>query len=485
MSLRVQTFSGVRWTTVSSFGRALLQVTQLAILTRLLTPADFGLVAVVAAIVAILQIFSDAGVSNAIIHYQDITESEMSGLYWLNIGISSFLALLVALLSTWLGVWYHQPKLRGLLLIGAMTLVAGAVGQQARVVAQKHLRFSDLAKVELAGAIAGSVAAISLALLGWGALSLVVGSFITAAITSLMACVYLSVGWRPPTLVPVGEISRFIRFGLFIMGNNLANALNSQIDVLLGGRLLGAYAIGFYSVPRDFASRLAAVINPVVTEVSLPVMAKAQGDRLILKKIYLQMLRMIASVSFPIYVALSIFAGEVVHILFGEQWQPTVPLLRLLACWALLRSISNPVGSLLIALGRPGLSLTWNAALLCVMPPTIWLGAKFGAIGLATVLTLLAAVLYVPNWYFLVRPLSGAGLGEYAAQVAVPLGSALFAGFAGYICAEPFRGDYPRLVVGGLVGGLVYLMCSSVFNRPWINAMKELLSTRLSMRWTS
>lgn len=478
MSLREQTFSGVRWTTLSSLGRALLQVFQIAILARLLTPADFGLVAVVAALMAILQIFSDAGVSNAIIHYQDITPTELSSLYWLNVGISTLLGLLLAFLSPWVSLWYHEAELRPLFMIAALTLVVGALGQQARIVAQKNLRFADLAKVELGGALAGSAVAVALALLGGGAYSLVTGSLAAAASGTLLAWVYLAEGWRPRLALSATEIHRFLRFGVYIIGNNLANAFNSQVDVLLGGRLLGAQAIGLYSVPKDFSSRLAGIINPVVTGVSLPVMAKAQADATLLKKLYLQMMRMTASVSFPVYVALAAFAGEVVRVLLGHQWQSAVPVLRLLACWALLRSTGNPVGSLLMALGRPDLSFHWNLALLLIMAPAVWLGSQFGLIGMAIAITLVAALLYVPNWYFLVRPLCGANFGEYTAQVAVPLGLSLVAGVAGYFSAQLFVNDLARLAMGMLAGGAVYLGLSWYLNRAWAGAMIELIGMR-------
>jgi lipopolysaccharide exporter len=475
MSLREQAFSGVRWTSFSSLGRALLQVVQIAILARLLTPADFGLVAVVAALMAILQIFSDAGVSNAIIHYQNVTATELSSLYWLNVGMSVLLGVLLALLSPWMSLWYHEPELRGLLIIAAFTLVVGALGQQARIVAQKNLRFAKLAKVELGAALTGSVVAVAFAMRGGGAYSLITGSLAAAASGTLLAWLYLAEGWRPALTMSAREIGKFLRFGVYMVGNNLANALNSQVDVLLGGRLLGARTIGLYSVPRDLSSRLAGVINPIVTEVSLPVMAKTQADRMLLKRLYLQVMRMIASVTFPIYVVLAIFAGDVVSLLFGNQWEAAVPLLRLLACWALLRSISNPVGSLLVALGRPDLSFKWNVALLLIVPPTVWIGSRSGVTGMATAMTILAALLYVPNWYFLVRPMCGAELGEYSKQVAVPFGLSLVAGLVGYIGAGPFVRDLARLAAGGVVGGVVYVALSYSFNRTWVAAMRELL----------
>ena len=125
MKLRHQAFSGVRWTTFSSLGRAVLQFLQIALLARLLTPADFGLIALVIAIMAFLQVFADAGISNAIIHYQDIAQEQLSSLYWLNVSVSVVMALMLAASSYWVAKWYNQPSLQYLLMLAAITLVVG------------------------------------------------------------------------------------------------------------------------------------------------------------------------------------------------------------------------------------------------------------------------------------------------------------------------------------------------------------------------
>jgi lipopolysaccharide exporter len=479
VSLRKSTFSGVRWTSVSSLSRVLLQLLQVAILARLLTPADFGLVAVVLAIIAVVQIFSDAGVSNAIIHYQDVTPRELDSLYWLNAGSAAILALVLIALSPWLARWYAQPQLRPMLAIAASTLFVGALSQQLRVVAQKKLRFMELAMVELGGALVGCGVAITLAVLGARAYSLLLGSFGTAAATTGLAWMFLSDGWRPRAHMAWDDIQRFVGFGVYIIGNNLANTFNTQVDVLLGAQLLGASSIGLYSVPKDVSLRLASVINPIVTEVSFPVMASAQADRGLVKRLYLQMMRMTASITFPAYVAMGVFAPEVVQVALGREWAKAAPLLRILAAWALFRSIGNPVGTMLMALGRPGRSFAWNVALLAVMPPAIWMGSRLGGLqGMALALTILAILIYLPNWYFLVRPLCGAQLGEYTYQLAVPLFISLLAGMGGYLAAAPFVHSVPRLIVGGSVGAAVYLGASLVLNRPWSLAMVELVGLR-------
>jgi lipopolysaccharide exporter len=286
----------------------------------------------------------------------------------------------------------------------------------------------------------------------------------------------LSEGWRPQARFRLAEIRQFIKFGAFMVGNNMASTFNSQIDILLGVRLLGVQSIGLYSVPKDLSLRISNIINPIITQVGLPVMAKAQGDEALLKRVYLQTMLMTASANFPIYLVLGLFAPEIVHLLLGQQWHDTIPLLQIFSVWALLRSTGNPVGSLLMARGRADLSFKWNIVWLFIMPPTIWWGSQFGVSGMAIAMAALSVLSYWPNWYFLVRPLCGAKLGEYSMQMAVPLVLSIIAGMASYLSTYLFVGDLLRLAIGVSVEGLVYLGLSWRFNRVWVDAMLELIA---------
>lgn len=479
MTLRKQTFSGVRWTTFSSLGRAAVQFLQIAILARLLAPSDFGLIALVVAIMAFLQIFADAGVSNAIIHYQEIRQEQLSSLYWLNVSVSVLLALTLAASSGWVSAWYQQPELQYLLMLAATTLIITAFGQQLRIVAQKNLRFAELAKVELFGVLAGFCVSVVLAFAGAGVYALMAGTLSTAAVICLLAWLRLSEGWRPLARLRLDEIRQFIKFGAYMIGNNLANTFNSQIDVLLGGRLLGVQAIGLYNVPKNLTLNVQMVINPIVTNVGLPVMAKVQHDMAQLKRVYLQTMRMTASVNFPIYVAMGLFAPEIVHFMLGEKWSDSIVLLQIFAVWGALRSTGNPVGSLLFATGKAKLSFKWNMALLVFIGPTIWVGSQFGVHGMAFSMTGLMAILFVPGWYFLIRPSCGATLVEYSEQIAVPFVLTVSAGIFSYGVVQMLDGQLVRLMVGLVVGGLIYVALSSWFNRVWVGAMMELITGRL------
>ncbi|MCK9460552.1 MAG: MOP flippase family protein [Proteobacteria bacterium] len=477
-SLKRQAFSGVRWTALSSVVKLGLQLVQMVILARLLAPSDFGLMAIVASVMAFLQIFADAGVSNAIIHYQDIDETQKSSLYWLNIGASTALAAIVVAASPLIARFYGDMEIRPLLMLTCTGMIVDAAGLQIRIVAQKELAFAALTAVDLPASLVGFVTAVAVAFGGGGVYSLVLGGVATAVTRTALNWILLSRGWRPRLVFNLPSIAGFLRFGAYMIGNNLVNTFNSQVDIMLGGKLLGASAMGLYSVPRNLSLRVAMMINPIVTQVGMPVMAKAQGDAALLRQVYLQTIRMVSSVNFPIYVGLAVFAPEAVRLLLGEKWAGVVPLLQVFACWGLLRSTGNPVGSLLLAMGRADLAFKWNLVWMFITPPAIWIGSRFGATGMAVAMFGVVAVGFVPNWYFLVRSQCGAKFGEYLVQMIVPFVLSAVAGLAGFAAAWPFTAPPIRLIVGVAVIGAAYLALSAVFNRVWLDAMRELLGFR-------
>jgi O-antigen/teichoic acid export membrane protein len=456
-------------------GRAGLGFLQVAILARLLEPADFGMMAIVAAVIAFAQIFSDMGVSNAIVHHQRVSQEELSSLYWLNVLAGAGMTLLLLFASPLIAWFYGAPSLQPLLMVVSISFLVVAIAQQLRVVAEKELRFAELARIELAAAIFGFVTAVAWALNWPSVFALVAGMIASNLLTTILSWRSLANGWRPMRRLKLAEIRHFLGFGGYTMANNLVNTFNMQADIFIGGRFLSAPALGVYSLPRDLSLRVAGIINPIVTRVGLPVMAKAQHDQTFLKNVYLKTLRMTASVNFPIYLALAVFAPEVVALLFGPQWGDAVPLLRILALWGLLRSTGNPVGSLIFAVGRADLAFKWNLAMLLVVAPVLWFGVQHGDKGMVIALLAMAVVLAVPGWYVLVRPLCGAGFTEYFQQLLTPLMVGLLSSSIAYVAISPFGDIGVRLGLGLSIGGLSYLILSRLFNRIWYEAMAELL----------
>ena len=474
MNLRQQAFSGVRWSSISALARAGASFLQLAILARFLEPADFGRMALVFAVLALAQLAADLGVGAAVIQQRRISGEQLASLYWLGVAAGGSLAALVVLASPWVAAFYGEPMLQPLLSIVAFGMLIESLWAQLRLLAEKELRFARLAQVEIAASLAGLAVSASIAVQGGGAYAIACGALATSIAGAALGWLLLSDGWRPALRLRPSEIRGFLSFGAYAMANNIVNTVNVQIDVMLGLRVLGATAMGLYSMPKNLCTQIVGTLNPMVMRVAFPLMAKAQEDTGQLRSYYLQVMRLTASSNFPVFIAIAAFAPEITRLVFGPQWDEAVPLLRVFAVWALLRSTGNPVGSLLLARGRIDLGFRWNLAWMGVFAATAYVGSRFGALGMAVALVTVGAVGQLPNWYFLVRPLCGAGIGEYFRALAVPLALAIPAGCAALLAVAGLEGDLPRLAAGLAAGGGAYWALCLLFNREWTGAVLEL-----------
>ncbi|HDS1130980.1 TPA: MOP flippase family protein [Stenotrophomonas maltophilia] len=479
MNLRAQAFSAGRWTSASLLLRALLQFAQTMILARLLTPADFGVMAITLAVYGVISLFVDLGLSNALIHFPERTARILSSLYWLNLGAALIMMLLLMIAAWPLAKFYDQSELIPVILLISLAMPLSAAGQQFRVLAEKDLRFHTLAGIEVASAIAGFACAILVAMLDGGVYSLVAAIVTTSAISSLLAWACLSKGLRPGFHFNLQEIKPHLGFGSYRLADTLLISAQMQVDILIGGAVAGSAAMGVYTLPRDLTLRLAnTVVNPVVTRVGLPIMARVQADRSALKSIYLQTMRLTSSINFPIYAATALWAELIVAVVLGPQWHEAVDFMRVFAIWGLLRSTANPVGSLLNATGNVRRAFWWDLALLAIVPALMYLGAFAADLhGLAISLLLVQCAAFYPHYRFLVRPACGATFLEYVGALAPPMICTTFSVAAAWAAmALPIGQVYILAGISMTVGACVYLVGSILINKAWLRAMMELLS---------
>lgn len=476
MTLKQRTFSAGRWTATSALVNSALQIVQMMVLARLLVPADFGLMAVVVSMLTMLGLFADLGLSRAIIHFESISDDALASLFWLNVLLGIALSLLLATAAPFLGSIFKLDGLTPILLAVSPIFLISAAGQQFRALAEKEFRFATLAFIEITSTTFGLVIALFIALQGLGVYALVGAILVTATTTSALAWWRLSSGHRPRLHLRPEEVRPFIRFGSYLVGEGFVSTLIRQADVLVAGLLVNPAVLGMFSVPRDLSMRVSMVVNPIITRVGFPVMSRLQDDVPALRTVYLQTLRMTASVNFPAYVALALFADEVVALLYGPQWKDAAVYLRILSAWGLLRSIGNPVGSLLHAVGAVKRALLWNVTILLIVPVLYWIAINgWGLSGLAIALVILHITLVLPSWHFLVRPCCGATADEYLRQLTLPLLLSLTAGLVAWLATRGVPHGTLRIAIGGLVGSISYLGLSCRFNRRWFNAMWTLL----------
>ena len=476
MSDKKRVFSAGRWTVLSALIRSALTILQLTILARLLSPDDFGLMAITGSILAIVILFSDLGLSRAIIHFDNLTENTLSSLYWLNLLMGLVLSLLFAAAAPLMGGLFKLEGLTILLLSISPCFLLMAFGQQYCALAEKKLNFIVLSINETIAAICGFIAAIIIALNHGGVYALVAGMLINISTNSLLAWLRLSKDYPLRWHLNIQETLPFLRYGSYIVGESLLNTIQRQADIFVASFFASPALLGLYSMPRDFCFKVGMTINPIITRIGFPLMSRHQQDVAALKSIYLQTLRMTSSLNFPLYFVLGVFAQELVLLLFGAQWKDAAIYMQLLAIWGAFRSVGNPVGSLLHAIGAVRQAFWWNVCMLLLLPICYWLGAYyFGLVGLSLTLVLAHIILLPLTWWFLVRPLCHVGFVEYLAKITTPFVLSVVSGLIAWLMVIDLTHSILRLFVGGFVFGCCYLLLSRYFNRAWFDAILLLL----------
>jgi O-antigen/teichoic acid export membrane protein len=474
MTMKAQAYTAVRWTTFVTAARVALQTIQLIVLARLISPQDFGLMAMIVTVTAFIQMFSDLGINQSILQDQNISQKTLSALYWLNLAVGVLMTVIVAASAPALASFYSEPALAAPLAACSLSFVLLALGQQVKVLTEKRLDFKSVAMIELASAIISTVATLVSAYMGAGVYALVLGVLLLTGGNSILYLLFARNGWRPGFDFDLKEAGRHARVGLYLLGTSLANTATVQLDVIIVGRMLGSAALGAYSVPRELCLKAMYATNPIITRVGMPIISRAQGDKDLLRRVYLQTIRMTSSVNFPIYMAIALFRHETTYLLFGEKWAASADLLGMLAIWGMFRSLGAPIGILLYGTGNSKLALKQSIGVMVAIIPMCFLGAVWGTMGVAIALTLFYFIFINVLWAIVVKPLTGATFLQYSDQWVRPL---LTAVLACGIASTVWLLDLPQIphLIGGLVlGGIAYLALSWFTNRAWCDAIFHL-----------
>lgn len=230
------------------------------------------------------------------------------------------------------------------------------------------------------------------------------------------------------------------------MGERSLNLFNSNIDKILIGKFLGTVSLGYYTIAYNLVLYPITLINPIFTRVSFPYFSKMQNNTKMLKEKYFNLISIVSSINFPIYILLILIAPYFVPLLYGLQWNPSILLVQILSVVGLFRCIGNPIGSLLLAKGYARLGFLWNALVAIIQPFIILLGIYFGGInGVAFSFLLSNFLLFYFFYHFLIKKVLGPCFTEYIKSFGIFL---LFSVSALFI---------------SLLGGMVYWTSSYLF----------------------
>ena len=475
MEIKEKTIKGVKWSTVITFANASLQALQYVILARLLEPSAFGLMGIVITIITFSQLFLDMGISNAIIHKQEITKNQLSTLYWLNVFAGFITFAMICIIAPIIANFYNEPVLKQLLVLAGIYFIITPFGQQFRVLLQKDIRFFELAKIEITGRVISTIASAFLAYKGYGAYALVYG-FLAGTIIQTIQC--LNLGLKEYGLkfaIKIVEIKEFLMFGFYQVATNTVNYFAFQIDTLLIGKLLGMDALGIYTIAKQIIMYPAMLINPTLTKVTFPSMAKVQHDMIYLKRIYLKSLNYLCLLNFPIYTFIFFFSNEIVLTLLGSRYNQAIDVIKILAIYGAIISTGNPVGTLILAKGKASLAFWWTLFVSIYLCVSVFVGSFWGIMGISFSLLFLQMSLVIPNWFFLVKPLCGAKFIEYHKVIFIPGLIAISTGTVAYVLVMNIPLGIIKLFMGGILISLLTFVLYFLYSKEFLTNLKELV----------
>lgn len=413
MSLKGQVVLGLKWTTLSTLVVAAVAVIKISVLARFLEKSDFGLMALISFVIGFMNLFSDMGLSTAILHKQDISKKTYASLFWFNLMFSVVLYLTLLVCSPFIAEFYENSDLGHLISILGINLVLSGIGIQFKTIEIKNLLFKSIGIIEIVAALISLVVAINLAMNGYGVLSLVYSALVQYVVSNLL---YFGIGLKKYGLLfyfNFPETIPFLKIGSYQVGGQVANYFNRDLDILLIGKFFSPEILGGYSLAKQLVFRPAQVINPILVKVASPTLAKFQDNIVALKNNYLRLIRIVSMINIPVYLVIIIFAPFVVQLFYGAGFDNIVSIVRILSIYMIFRALGNPIGSLVIATGRTDLEFKWNIMNLLIMPVFIYAGSSFGINGVAFALTMVMTVLFVPSWKYLVHKMTNASLTEY------------------------------------------------------------------------
>lgn len=371
------------------------------VLARLLTPEDFGLIAMVAVVTGFVAMFKDLGLSMATVQRQEISHAQVSALFWINValgvavlGVATGLAPLVA----W---FYGDPRLTAITIALASAFGLSGLGIQHQALLKRNMRFGALASVEVGSLLCGIAAAILAALHGAGYWSLVILQVATAA--AAMAGVWVLSRWRPGRPQRTPGVASLLSFGANLTGANLLLYLRRHSDNLLIGRFWGSHPLGLYTKAYQLLLLPVHQINAPLSYVAIPTLSRLQNDARAYRAYFRQGVLVIVTLGMPIVAFLFVAADKVILTVLGGQWLDSVPIFRALAPAAFLGTLNVATGWVYVSLGHTDRQLRWAAVVLGVTAIGFLIGVHWGALGVAVALSLTTALVKYPGFLYCFR----------------------------------------------------------------------------------
>jgi polysaccharide transporter, PST family len=352
------------------------------LIMRVLAPADFGLLAMAAPVLAFVQLFSDFGLSQAVIQRKDVNQQQLSFLFWLNAGFGASISLLTIACAPLVAHFYGDDRLTRVMVALGSLLFFSALQSQYFAVLNRRMAFGRISAIGVASTAIGGAIGIAAAHAGAGYWSLV---FNQVGLTlSSLVMVFFVTRWIPDAPRKTQNVKELLKFGGDVTGFNILNFFARNLDNVLIGRAWGDVPLGLYDrAYKLLLLPLSQVVGPFAT-VALPALSRTLHEPAAYKNAFLRMLDAVLLLTYPGIIFAMMTSAELIDAVFGHRWDAVAPIFRILAIGGLMAPISNATSWLFTSQGRTSEMRNWGIVSSALFVMSFAIGLHWGPIGVAS-----------------------------------------------------------------------------------------------------
>lgn len=398
-SLKKKAINGIAWSLFDKIINQAGNFVLLIYLSRILSPSDFGLIAMLAIFLAIAQSLIDSGFSQALIQKSDkVTEKDLSTVFYVNLAVSVLIYCALFITAPFIASFYSQPELVDLSRVLFIVVIINAVGLVPRSKLLIAIDFKSQGLINNAAMLVGAGVAIYMINDGYGYWSLVGLNVAKASTTAFLLIVFSK--WKPSWLFSIASFKNLFSFGSNLLIAGLVATTVQNLYSVLIGRNFNAQQLGYYQQGFNYTNILSTTLSSIIQGVTYPIMTSIQEDKERLVQVYIKVMGIVTLVTFPVFVGFAAVAEEFVLLFLGEKWRPIIPILIILSFARLITPISALNLNILNARGRSDLYLKTDLSKLPMTVAALIIAVPFGIVAVAMAQLVTTFISFFINAYY-------------------------------------------------------------------------------------
>lgn len=424
------TRSALRWTSIAVIGKQVFQLLGALLIARILGPSSYGVISVAMIYVTLTSLVLDQGLSAALIQRPTLTAKAPGAVVALNLVVTAGLSVASYFLAPVIANFFGVDELAGLIQILAIGLLLKALAIVPRAMLSRTLTFQPIAVADIAGAAFGAAAGVTAAFLGADELSLVYQVFTVDAIVAL---VLLAAARGPVPNLRLRELRPLLSFSVKVFTTNSIAYLSRNADNILVGRFLGVTSLSYYAMAYRVLAIPVQMVGQTVNRVMFPLFSRQSDDRAAVGANLERATGLLALVAIPMALV-ACAAPQLIHVVLGDAWAPTAPILSVLAIAGARETIFYITPSLMKAMGLATLNLRYEILATAVQFAGIVAGLTFGVLGVA-IGYLVAGFALVPVLLSIQKSVAGVSTATQLRSIWPPVHASLW-GAAAYLAVS-------------------------------------------------